>query len=46
MLGITLQIREIRTADDLPAAFDAGDKERAEGWSRQLKAYSLLSERE
>ena len=30
-LGITLQIQDIRTADDLPAAFDAGDKEHAEG---------------
>ena len=30
-LGVTLQIREIRTGDDLPAAFDAGAKERAEG---------------
>jgi putative tryptophan/tyrosine transport system substrate-binding protein len=30
-LGVTLQIREIRTGDDLPAAFDAGAEERAEG---------------
>jgi putative ABC transport system substrate-binding protein len=30
-LGVTLQIHNIRTADDLPAAFDAGAKERAEG---------------
>ena len=30
-LGVTLQIHDIRTADDLPAAFDAGAKERAEG---------------
>jgi putative ABC transport system substrate-binding protein len=30
-LAVTLQIRDIRTADDLPAAFDAGVKERAEG---------------
>ena len=30
-LGITLLIREIRTADDLPAAFAAGVKERADG---------------
>ena len=30
-LGVTLQIRDIRTADDLPAAFDAGATERAEG---------------
>jgi putative tryptophan/tyrosine transport system substrate-binding protein len=30
-LGIALQIHDIRTADDLPAAFDAGAKERAEG---------------
>ena len=29
-LGVQLQIRDIRTADDLPAAFDAGVKERAE----------------
>jgi putative ABC transport system substrate-binding protein len=30
-LGIKLQIRDIRTSGDLPAAFDAGVKERAEG---------------
>ena len=30
-LGIRLLIREIRTADDLPAAFAAGVKERADG---------------
>jgi hypothetical protein len=30
-LGVTLQIRDIQTADDLPAAFDAGSKEHAEG---------------
>jgi putative ABC transport system substrate-binding protein len=30
-LGITLQIHDIRAADDLPAAFDAGARERAEG---------------
>jgi putative tryptophan/tyrosine transport system substrate-binding protein len=30
-LGVQLQIRNIVTADDLPAAFDAGAKERAEG---------------
>jgi putative ABC transport system substrate-binding protein len=30
-LGVALQIREIRTADDLPAAFQAGTKEHAEG---------------
>jgi putative ABC transport system substrate-binding protein len=30
-LGVQLQIRNIGTADDLPAAFDAGAKERAEG---------------
>jgi putative ABC transport system substrate-binding protein len=30
-LGVTLQIRDIRTADDLPAAFEAGTKEGAEG---------------
>jgi putative ABC transport system substrate-binding protein len=29
-LGVQLQIRDIRTADDLPAAFEAGAKERAE----------------
>jgi ABC-type uncharacterized transport system substrate-binding protein len=28
---VQLQIRDIRTADDLPAAFEAGAKERAEG---------------
>jgi len=31
-LGITLLIHDIRTADDLPAAFDAGVKERAQGF--------------
>ena len=30
-LGVQLQIRDIQTADDLQAAFDAGAKERAEG---------------
>jgi ABC-type uncharacterized transport system substrate-binding protein len=30
-LGLTLQIHNIRTADDLPAAFEAGAQERAEG---------------
>lgn len=30
-LGIKLQIQDIRTADDLPLAFDAGTKERVEG---------------
>jgi putative tryptophan/tyrosine transport system substrate-binding protein len=30
-LGIKLQIRDIRTPGDLPVAFDAGAKERAEG---------------
>jgi len=30
-LGVTLQIHDIRTPDDLPAAFDAAAKERAEG---------------
>jgi putative ABC transport system substrate-binding protein len=30
-LGVTLQIHDIKTADDLPVAFDAGAKERAEG---------------
>jgi putative ABC transport system substrate-binding protein len=30
-LGVTLQIYDIRTADDLPAAFDAGARERAGG---------------
>jgi ABC-type uncharacterized transport system substrate-binding protein len=31
LLGVTLQIQDIRTADDLPAAFDAGARERADG---------------
>jgi putative tryptophan/tyrosine transport system substrate-binding protein len=30
-LGVKLFVQDIRTADDLPAAFDAGAKERAEG---------------
>ena len=30
-LGVTLQIHDIRTADDLPAAFDAATREGAEG---------------
>ena len=31
MLGVTLLIHDIRTADDLPSAFDAGVKEQAQG---------------
>jgi putative ABC transport system substrate-binding protein len=31
VLGVTLQIQDIRTADDLPAAFDAGAAEHADG---------------
>ena len=30
-LGVKLVVRDIRTPDDLPAAFDAGARERAEG---------------
>jgi len=30
-LGVTLQIRDVRTADDLPAAFEAGANDGAEG---------------
>ena len=30
-LGVTLQVQDIRTADDLPAAFETGARERAEG---------------
>jgi putative ABC transport system substrate-binding protein len=30
-LGVTLQIHDIRSGDDLPAAFDVGASERAEG---------------
>ena len=30
-LGVALQVHDIQTADDLPAAFDAGAKERAQG---------------
>jgi putative tryptophan/tyrosine transport system substrate-binding protein len=30
-LGVSLLVHDIRTAEDLPAAFDAGAKERAEG---------------
>jgi putative ABC transport system substrate-binding protein len=30
-LGVKLLVHDIRTADDLPAAFDAGARERAEG---------------
>jgi putative ABC transport system substrate-binding protein len=30
-LGVNLLVRDIRTADDIPAAFDAGAKARAEG---------------
>ena len=30
-LGVTLQIHDIQTPDDLPAAFEAGAKDRAEG---------------
>jgi ABC-type uncharacterized transport system substrate-binding protein len=31
LLGVTLQIQDIRTADDLPAAFDAGAAAHADG---------------
>jgi len=31
LLGVTLQIQDIRAADDLPAAFDAGAREGADG---------------
>jgi hypothetical protein len=34
-LGVTLQIHDIRSGDDLPAAFDAGAKERLKGSSRR-----------
>ena len=30
-LGVTLQVHEIRTADDIPVAFEAGAKDRADG---------------
>src|SRR5262249_46358283 len=30
-LGVTLQVQDIQTADDLPAAFEAGAKEGADG---------------
>jgi putative ABC transport system substrate-binding protein len=30
-LGVNLLVRDVRTADDLPAAFDAGARERADG---------------
>ena len=30
-MGLMLQVQDIQTADDLPAAFDAGAKEGAEG---------------
>jgi putative ABC transport system substrate-binding protein len=30
-LGVTLQVQEIRTADDIPVAFEAGAKDRADG---------------
>ena len=30
-VGVNLIVRDIRSADDLPAAFDAGSRERAEG---------------
>ena len=42
LLGVTLQIHDIRTADDLPAAFDAGARERAEGLLTTAEGYSLL----
>jgi putative ABC transport system substrate-binding protein len=31
LLGVTLHIRDIRTADDFPAAFDAGTKDSVDG---------------
>ena len=30
-LGVTLQVQDIRTADDIPAAFEAASRARAEG---------------
>jgi len=30
-MGVTVQVQDIQTADDLPAAFDAGARERADG---------------
>ena len=44
-LGVTLQVQDIQTADDLPAAFDAGTRERADGSSSMPKAYSLFTAR-
>jgi putative ABC transport system substrate-binding protein len=41
-LGVTLQIRDIQTADDLPAAFDAGAKERAEGLIVTAESISVV----
>jgi len=42
-LGVKLLVQDIRTADDLPAAFDAGAKGRAEDSLRRPKAFSLFS---
>ena len=38
-LGVSLLVHDIRTAEDLPAAFDAGAKERAEGAPHDGREY-------
>ena len=45
-LGVTLQIQDIRTADDLPAAFDAGARSAPTHSSRRPRAYSLFNAHE
>ena len=42
-LGITLQVQDIRTAADLPAAFDAGVKQRAEGLLTTAESIFVLN---
>jgi putative ABC transport system substrate-binding protein len=46
-LGVALQVQDIRTADDLTAAFDAGARERAEGHNsgEHVRCSTCTSER-
>ena len=41
-LGVKLLVHDIRTADDLAAAFDAGARETPKASSRRRRAYSLF----
>jgi putative tryptophan/tyrosine transport system substrate-binding protein len=43
LLGVSLLVHDIRTADDIPVAFDAAVKEGADGLIVTAEAYSLLT---